>query len=41
MKSFIVACITVVVVAVIAGVVLTDTNPPVDKAFVSSSSVRL
>lgn len=40
MKSFVIACIAAVVVAIIGGVVLDSVNEPVDKAF-STSGVRL
>lgn len=40
MKSFIVACLAAVVIAVIGGVVLSGINEPADKAF-STTSVRL
>lgn len=40
MKSFVIACIAAVVVAIIGGVVLNSVNEPVDRAF-STSGVRL
>ena len=40
MKTFIVACVAAVVVAVIGGVVLNSIQEPADKAF-STSAVRL
>jgi len=41
MKTFIVACVAAVVIAVIGGVVLNSMQEPADKAFTSGSSVRL
>jgi hypothetical protein len=41
MKTFIVACVVAVIIAVIGGVVLSSIQEPVDKAFTSGSSVRL
>lgn len=41
MKTFIIACVTAVIIAVIGGVVLNGMQEPVDKAFTSASSVRL
>ena len=40
MKTFIVACLAAIVIAVIGGVVLTSIQEPVDKAF-STGAVRL
>ena len=40
MKSFIIACVTAVVIAVISGVVLGGMQEPADKAF-STIGVRL
>jgi hypothetical protein len=40
MKTFILACVTAVVIAVIGGVVLNSIQEPVDKAF-TTSGVRL
>ena len=40
MKSFVVACVAAIVIAVVGGVVLNGMNEPVDEAF-STSSVRL
>jgi hypothetical protein len=40
MKSFVVACVAAVIIAVVGGVVLNKMNEPVDEAF-STSSVRL
>ncbi len=40
MKTFIVACVAAIVIAVIGGVVLNSVQEPVDQAF-STSSVRL
>ena len=41
MKTFIIACVAAVVIAVIGGVVLNSMQEPADKAFTSGSSVRL
>lgn len=41
MRSFIVACIAAIVVAIIGAVVLDSFQEPVDKAFTSPSGVRL
>jgi hypothetical protein len=41
MKTFIVACVAAIVIAVIGGVVLNSVQEPVDQAFTSGSSVRL
>jgi cytochrome b subunit of formate dehydrogenase len=40
MKSFFIACVTAVVIAVISGVVLNSFNQPADQAY-STSGVRL
>ena len=40
MKSFVIACLAAVVVAIISGVVLNRINEPVDRAF-STTGVRL
>jgi hypothetical protein len=40
MKSFIVACVAAIVIAVIGGVVLGSIQEPVDKAF-TTNAVRL
>jgi hypothetical protein len=40
MKTFIVACLAAIVIAVIGGVVLTSIQEPVDKAF-TTTGVRL
>ena len=40
MKTFIIACVVAVIIAVIGGVVLNSIQEPVDKAF-STSAVRL
>ena len=40
MKSFIIACLAAIVIAVIGGVVLNGINEPVDQAF-STTGVRL
>ena len=40
MKSFVVARVAAIVIAVVGGVVLNSMNEPVDEAF-STSSVRL
>jgi len=41
MKSFIAACLTAVVIAIIGGVVLSGINEPADRAFSSTTGVRL
>jgi hypothetical protein len=41
MKTFIVACVAAIIIAVIGGVVLNSIQEPADKAFTSGSSVRL
>lgn len=41
MKTFVMACIAAVVLAVIGVVVLNSVQEPVDKAFTSSTAVRL
>jgi hypothetical protein len=41
MRTFIVACVAAIVIAVIGGLVLNNVQEPVDKAFTSASSVRL
>lgn len=41
MKTFLVACVTAIVIAVIGDVVLNRIQEPVDKAFISATSVRL
>ncbi len=40
MKAFIIACIAVIVIAIIGGVVLDSVQQPADKAF-TTESVRL
>jgi hypothetical protein len=40
MKAFIIACIVVIVIAIIGGVVLDSVQQPADKAF-TTESVRL
>jgi len=40
MKTFIIACVAAVIIAVIGGVVLNGMQEPVDQAF-STSAVRL
>jgi hypothetical protein len=40
MKTFIVACVAAIIIAVIGGVVLNSVQEPVDKAF-TTSAVRL
>jgi hypothetical protein len=40
MKTFIMACVVAIIIAVIGGVVLNSIQEPVDKAF-STSAVRL
>jgi hypothetical protein len=41
MKSFLVACLTAIVLAVIGGVVLNSVPDTAEKAFSSSTGVRL
>jgi hypothetical protein len=41
MKTFIIACVAAIVIAVIGGLVLNGMQAPADKAFSSESSVRL
>lgn len=41
MKTFLIACVAAVVIAIVGGVVLNSYQEPVDKAFISGSSVRL
>jgi hypothetical protein len=41
MKSFIVACVIAIVIAVIGGAVLSSVPDTAEKAFSSSTSVRL
>ena len=41
MKSFIIACVAAIVIAVIGGVVLNGINEPADEAFSSATGVRL
>ena len=41
MKTFLVACVAAIVIAVIGGVVLNSVQEPVDKAFTSPTGVRL
>ena len=41
MKTFIIACVAAIIIAVIGGVVLNSIQEPVDKAFTSEGSVRL
>jgi hypothetical protein len=41
MKTFIIACVTAIVIAIIGGVVLNGIQEPVDKAFTSETGVRL
>lgn len=41
MKSFVIACAAAVVIAVISGVVLGGLQEPADKAFSSTTAVRL
>ncbi len=40
MKTFIIACVAAIIIAVIGGVVLSGIQEPVDKAF-STTGVRL
>jgi len=41
MKPFLIACVTAIVIAVLGGVVLSGIQEPADKAFSSSTGVRL
>ena len=41
MKSFLIACVAAIVIAVIGGVVLSGVQEPADKAFSSPTGVRL
>ncbi|HTT48896.1 MAG TPA: hypothetical protein VMG39_12945 [Pseudolabrys sp.] len=41
MKTFIIACVAAVIIAVIGGIALNSVQEPVDKAFTSGPSVRL
>ena len=41
MKTFLIACVAAIVIAVIGGVVLNVVQEPVDKAFTSPTGVRL
>ena len=41
MKTFLIACVTAIVIAVIGGVVLNGIQEPVDKSFSSPTGVRL
>jgi hypothetical protein len=41
MKTFIIACVAAVVIAIIGGVALNSIQEPVAKAFSSAQSVRL
>ena len=41
MKTFIVACVAAIIIAVIGGVVLSSVQESADKAFSSGPSVRL
>lgn len=41
MKTFIIACVAAVVIAVVGAVALSKYQEPVDEAFASPSSVRL
>ncbi len=41
MKTFLIACVTAIVIAVIGGVVLNGIQEPVDTAFSSPTGVRL
>ncbi len=40
MKTFVMACVVAIIIAVIGGIVLNSVQEPVDKAF-STTSVRL
>lgn len=41
MKVFLISCVTAVILAVIGGVALNSVQEPVDKAYTSSTGVRL
>lgn len=41
MKAFLIACVTAIVLAVIGGVVLNSIQIPAEKAYSSSTGVRL
>jgi len=41
MKSFLLACVAAIVIAVIGGAVLNAVQEPVDKAFTASPSAQL
>jgi hypothetical protein len=41
MKTFVIACVVAIIIAVIGGLVLSSVQEPVDKAFSSGQSVRL
>ena len=41
MKTFLIACVAAIVIAVIGGVVLSGIQQPADKAFTTADSVRL
>ena len=41
MKVFIISCVTAIVLAIIGAVVLNGVQEPADKAFTSSTGVRL
>jgi len=41
MKTFVIACVAAIILAVIGGLVLNSVQEPVDKAFSSGQSVRL
>ncbi len=41
MKTFLIACVAAIVIAVIGGVVLNSIQAPADKAFARPDSVRI
>lgn len=41
MKTFLIACVVAIVIAVVGGVVLNGIQQPADKAFTTHDSVRL
>jgi hypothetical protein len=41
MKTFIIACVSAIIIAVISGVVLSNVPDTAEKAFTSATSVRL
>jgi hypothetical protein len=41
MKTFVMACVVAIIIAVVGGIVLNSVQEPVDKAFSSATGVRL